>query len=95
MRALRVSDNYAYYEQRFGEKLVYSREEEGLWRDAALAVIRKFEIPVNDLYSLVKPSLDTYQQPDDLHFNREGSRAMARQIAGVIRPLLLRGSADP
>ncbi len=81
-------ENYAYYESRFGEKLVYSPAEEKQWMEAALAVMRNHEIPVNDLYALLKPALDQYQRPDDVHFNREGSQAMARRIADVVRSSL-------
>lgn len=80
--------NYAYYESRFGEKLVYSPKQEKEWSDAALAVMRKHDIPVNDLHALLKPELEKYQKPDDVHFNEEGSQAMARQIASTVRPLL-------
>ncbi len=81
-------NNYAYFEQRFGEKLVYSPAEEKKWSDAALAVIQKHQIPVNDLHTLLKPGLETYQKTDDVHFTRDGNRAMAEQIAKVVRAML-------
>ncbi len=81
-------NNYAYYEQRFGEKLRYSPAEERQWRDAALAVIQKHQIPVNDLHALLKSDLETYQKTDDVHFTREGNRAMAEQITKVVRAML-------
>ena len=81
-------NNYAYYEQRFGEKRLYSPAEEQQWRDAALAVIEKHQIPVNDLHALLKPDLETYQKPDDVHFNRDGNRAMAEQVANVLLAML-------
>ena len=81
-------DNYAYFEKRFKRKLLYSAAEEKRWQDAALAVMKKHGIPVNDLHALLKPDLDQYQKPEDVHFNKDGSRAMGEQIAKVIRPRL-------
>lgn len=81
-------ENYAYYESRFGEKLLYTPDEERKWLEAARAVIEKYNIPVNDLHALLKPSLEKYQKPEDVHFNVEGDRVMARRIADVVRPLL-------
>ena len=86
--------NYAYYEHRFGEKLVYSPKQEHQWSAAALAVMKKHDIPVNDLYALLKPELAKYQKPDDVHFNNEGSQVMARQIASTVRPLLPKRNED-
>lgn len=87
-------NNYAYYEQRFGEKLLYSPAEEQQWRNAAIAVIEKHQIPVNDLHALLKPDLETYQKTDDVHFNRDGSRAMADQIAKVVLAMLPQAQED-
>jgi len=87
-------NNYAYYEQRFGEKLVYPPAMEQQWRGAALAVIEKHQIPVNDLHALLKPDLETYQKTEDVHFNRDGNRAMAEQIANVVRAMLPEAQGD-
>jgi len=87
-------NNYAYYERRFGEKLVYPPAEEQKWRDAALAVMKKHQIPVNDLHALLKPDLESCQKTDDVHFNRDGNRAMAEQIAEVVRTMLPEAQGD-
>jgi acyl-CoA thioesterase-1 len=75
---------YEYAAKRLKVKLQYSAEEEKQWKDAALAIMKKHNIPVNDLHALLLPNLNAYlKKPDDIHFNREGSEAMARQIAVV------------
>lgn len=79
-------DNYAYFEKRFGRKLLYPEAEEKKWLDAARRVMEKHDIPINDLHALLKPDLETYQKSEDVHFNKDGSRAMAKQIAEAVRP---------
>ena len=76
---------YEYAATRLKVKLQYSAEEEKQWKDAALNVMKKHDIPVNDLHALLLPNLNDYlNKPDDIHFNRKGDVAMGRKIADVI-----------
>ncbi len=76
---------YDYAAKSLGVKLQYSAEEEKQWKDAALNVMKKHDIPVNDLHALLLPNLNDYlNKPDDIHFNRKGDEAMGRKIAVVI-----------
>ena len=43
------------------------------------------EVPVNDLYSLLKPRVEEYLLPDMIHPNPEGVEVLAQQVAKVIR----------
>jgi hypothetical protein len=80
---------YEYAAKRLKVKLQYSAREEKQWKDAALEVMKKHHIPVNDLHALLLPDLNKYMdKPDDIHFNRKGSEAMGRQIAAVTGELL-------
>jgi acyl-CoA thioesterase-1 len=54
----------------------------------ALAVMKKHEIPVNDLYSFALERLDTIQRPRDVHFTKEGSRLLGEEVARHIRQAL-------
>lgn len=86
---------YEYAAKRLKVKLQYSTEEEKQWKDAALEVMKKHHIPVNDLHALLLPNLKDYlNRPDDIHFNREGSAAMGRQIAAVTGENLQLGIAQ-
>jgi len=55
------------------------------YNDAALAIMRKHRIPVNDLYAFALPRLDSIQRPRDVHFTKEGSQLLAEQVAESIR----------
>jgi lysophospholipase L1-like esterase len=47
--------------------------------------MKKHDIPVNDLYTLVLPELTKYlKRPDDVHFNAEGSKVLGRQVADAV-----------
>ena len=50
----------------------------------ALEVMQKYQIPVNDLYTFALPQLKTLQQPENVHFTREGSRALAGEVCKSI-----------
>ena len=51
------------------------------YNEVALKVMNKHNVAVNDLYSFVSPKLKELQLPNDVHFKREGSRAMAQEVA--------------
>jgi len=58
------------------------------YNDAALAIMRKHRIQVNDLYTFALPRLDTIQRPRDVHFTKEGSRLLAEQVVQNIHAAL-------
>lgn len=47
----------------------------------ALKIMKKNDIVINDLYSFALPRLTELQQPNNVHFSKEGSRALAEQVA--------------
>lgn len=51
---------------------------------AALQIMQANHIQVNDLYAYCLPHLDIWQLPKNVHFNREGSQALAKQVAKVV-----------
>jgi acyl-CoA thioesterase-1 len=55
---------------------------------AALAVMKKHKIPVNDLCAFALERLDTIQRPRDVHFTKEGSRLLAGRVAEHVRRAL-------
>jgi lysophospholipase L1-like esterase len=54
------------------------------YNQAAAQVMKKHGVSINDLYGLVKPRLPEYQLPNNVHYNEDGSKAMARQVAECI-----------
>jgi len=57
---------------------------------AALAVMKKYRVPVNDLHAFALPRLASIQRPHNVHFTDEGSRLLAQQVADSIRAALAR-----
>jgi lysophospholipase L1-like esterase len=51
---------------------------------AALAIMKRYGVPVNDLYTFALPRLESIQQPHNVHFTAEGSRLLAQQVADSI-----------
>ena len=44
--------------------------------------------PVNDLYAFALPQLGEIQQPANVHFSRDGSRALADRVIESLREAL-------
>jgi len=55
---------------------------------AALQVVKRHRIPVNDLYAFALPRLESTQRPRDVHFTPEGSRLLAEKVTQSIRTAL-------
>lgn len=51
---------------------------------AAAKIMQDNGVRVNDLFALCQPQLDKIQLPKNVHFNDEGKRAQAAQVAKVI-----------
>ena len=51
---------------------------------AALGVMKRYGVRVNDLYTFVLPRLASLQRPSNVHFTEEGSRLLAQQVANSI-----------
>jgi len=54
------------------------------YNQAALRVMAKHNIPVNDLHAFALPRLKQLQKPRNVHFKPEGSRALAQEVASHI-----------
>jgi acyl-CoA thioesterase-1 len=54
------------------------------YNKAALKIMKKKGIMVNDLYAYVLPRMEELQRPSNVHFTEVGSRALAEQVAKVI-----------
>lgn len=54
------------------------------YNTVALEVMKANGIQVNDLYTFCLPKLDQWQLPKNVHFNRQGSAALAKEVAAEI-----------
>jgi hypothetical protein len=87
--------------QSTGAKLIYAtttpvpsgsggrvQGDEVRYNTAAVAVMREAGIEIDDLWSLVNPSLATLQQPQNVHFTAEGYSVLGKQVATQIEHVL-------
>lgn len=70
--------------KRWKKEVVISPELERQYQEAALQVMKKHEVQVNDLYTLIKPRRSEFQADDNVHFSGGGSALMANQVAECI-----------
>ncbi|GEP41953.1 SGNH/GDSL hydrolase family protein [Brevifollis gellanilyticus] len=55
---------------------------------AAAEVMKKHEIPVDDLFTAITPHLAAMQNPDDVHFNAKGYDFLGENVAKAIEAQL-------
>jgi lysophospholipase L1-like esterase len=83
--------------QRTGAKLIFAtttpvpsgssgrvQGDEMRYNTGATEVMREAGVEIDDLWSVVNPSLATLQQPHNVHFTAEGYRALGVEVAGRI-----------
>lgn len=58
------------------------------YNEVALEVMAREKVAVNDLFACIAPKVDTLQKPKDVHFTQDGSKALADEVARVIRAAL-------
>jgi len=70
---------------RFHADVVITRGKEREYQEAALAVMKKHDVRVNDLFSLMLPDLGKYAAAsNNVHFVRAGSQLLGGQTAQAI-----------
>jgi lysophospholipase L1-like esterase len=55
------------------------------YNEAALGVMARHHIHINDLYTMVIDKLDVVQKPVNVHFHKEGSAVLAKQVVASIQ----------
>jgi acyl-CoA thioesterase-1 len=70
--------------KRWQKEVVITPELERQYQEAALQVMKKHEVQVNDLFALLKPRRSEFQADDNVHFSGAGSALMANQVAESI-----------
>ena len=79
--------------KRWKTEVVISPDLERKYRDAAMQVMKKHGVQVDDLYALLKPRQSEFQKDDNVHFSPVGSGLMAKQVAGSVMQALGGGPA--
>lgn len=70
---------------KFKKPVQITLEIQKQYEDAALRVMKKHKVAVNDLYALMSPELKKYQNgPDNVHFNGAGYGLLAQQVSKTI-----------
>jgi acyl-CoA thioesterase-1 len=58
------------------------------YNKAAIAIMKKNQIEINDLHSVIAANISTLQGPDHIHCNTVGCQVLAEQVAKRIREKL-------
>jgi len=63
-------------------------EQVKVYNDAALRVMEKHDVSINDLYSFALSRLEEIQKPNNVHFTEDGSKVLAEEVARYIEEAL-------
>ena len=78
--------------RRFKTTVKITPKVEKQFLDAALRVMKKHQIQINDLHAYIAPDWKKYSIADNnVHFNRKGSIRLAEKVADVIEKRLKNG----
>ena len=64
----------------FGDEVKYNK--------VALKIMKKNDIPVNDLHAFILPRMEQLQRPVNVHFTEDGSKALGKLVAKSIMDYL-------
>lgn len=74
---------------RFKKEVVITPEQQAKYSAAALEVMKKHGVAINDLHAHILPEMAKYSLgPNDVHFNREGSEFLAKKVVAAIEEAL-------
>ena len=75
--------------KRFKKEVVITPEQQAKYSGAALEVMKKHNVEINDLYSHILPALDQYAlAPDDVHYNSAGNDHLAKKVVATLEEAL-------
>jgi lysophospholipase L1-like esterase len=75
--------------KRFASEVRITPVTERQYLDAALRVMKKYQIEVNDLHTLMDPKRAQYALGDnDVHYTADGYKMLAKQVADTIQSIL-------
>ena len=59
-----------------------------LYNNAALKLMKKEKVMVNDLYTFILPGIKEFQFPNNVHFNQKGYTALAEEVVRKIEKVI-------
>jgi acyl-CoA thioesterase-1 len=59
------------------------------YNQAAIKIMNKSGITINNLYVFMKPRMAELQRPNNVHFTESGSKALAQKVADRILEALI------
>lgn len=69
--------------------IIIDSKTEKAFRQAALQVMKKHNIPINDLYKVIHAKRNTYSLGDNnVHYNSDGYKLLAEKVVDEIRKIL-------
>lgn len=75
--------------KRFKQEVVITPEQQAKYSEAALAVMKKHGVEINDLYAYILPTLDKHSGgPDNVHFTGSGNGHLAKKVAATLEEAL-------
>ena len=75
--------------KKYKKKVIITAEVQKQYRDAALRVMKKHKVEINDLYSFIAPQRKKYATKDDnVHYTKEGAKVLGEQVAKEIKKRL-------
>ena len=72
----------------YDDQWTWTNEEIDRYNTAALEIMKRFQVPVNDLHSIVMSDVDRFLSEDQLHLSEEGRQKCAEAVAAAIRPFI-------
>ena len=71
--------------KRFKKEDVITPEQQAKYSEAALAVMKRHGVGINDLYTHILPTLDKHSGgPDNVHFNGAGNGHLAKKVVETL-----------
>ena len=75
--------------KKFKTEVIITPEMQKQYREAALRVMTKYKVEINDLYNFIAPQLKKYAlRENNVHYSEEGSKKLGEQVAKEIKKLL-------
>jgi acyl-CoA thioesterase-1 len=59
-------------------------DQPAIYNKVALKIMKRNKVMINDLYAFALPRLEKLQQPNNVHFSKEGSMELAKQVVEKI-----------
>ena len=71
--------------KRFKKEVVITPEQQAKYSEAALEVMKKHGVEINDLYAYILPTLATHKpDPDNVHYTGAGNGHLAKKVVATL-----------